>query len=538
MNKLATATLGWVLDNPVVTKELRGRMRGSRAYWMLLGYLLLLAIAMLIAYYAWRASSAAGGGTPASFAAGRNFFNVLFYVQATLVSLITPALTSGALSIEREQRTFEMMRCTTLRPSAIVLGKLASSISFIALLLICSLPLVSICFLLGGVAPDEVVAAYAMLICDGLLFGAIGIAWSTCAANTAASTALSYLSLFAYFLLTVTFSFAAQLPRGAGTLPLTALNPIGAVTCVSYTERYFHFTLSAWVAGVLVNGSLTLLLSAISINRLEDYPWRRVVWVRIATFLFVGILMFFIMGAIVAMPLPGSGAPFPAVLVAFVGLFGLLIFLPPLATVDLPTEAEHGIAAKPPTLNPITAFREASTRTAATISLLLAAMVLVEALIAGRSGGWPAAAMAKALGHVHLTQAATALYLSFAFGVVGLATLLSVVLRNRWGAMALVYIVTGVAWFVPWIAYGFLTSYTMDANVNRGALNWLYVSPLAALTALADDGTLVAYSMLRFAGMASPWVVTSILYAGVGAGCFGLGTYLRLRRNGEARSAD
>ena len=56
---------------------------------------------------------------------GRTFFEILFYSQAVMIALITPALTAGAISIEREQRTFEMLRGTILRPRSIVWGKLA-----------------------------------------------------------------------------------------------------------------------------------------------------------------------------------------------------------------------------------------------------------------------------------------------------------------------------------------------------------------------------------------------------------------------------
>ncbi len=43
----------WTLDNPVVTKELRGRMRGARTYWLLFGYLLLLSLILFFSYLGW-----------------------------------------------------------------------------------------------------------------------------------------------------------------------------------------------------------------------------------------------------------------------------------------------------------------------------------------------------------------------------------------------------------------------------------------------------------------------------------------------------
>src|SRR3569833_2108489 len=325
MRNLAVASLDWVLDNPVINKELRGRMRGPRAYWMMLVYLLILSIAMLIAYYTWRQHDAYGG-TP-SFTVGRNFFRILFYVQATLVSLLTPALTSGAISVEREQRTYEMMRCTNLRPAAVVAGKLFSAVSFITLLLICSIPLVAVCFLVGGVSPDEVISTYAMLIVDGVLFGAIGLAWSTCAANTAAAPSLSYVSVFIYFLVTAPFAMAAQSTVPGNVPPMTALNPIGAVTSAATIEHYFGFKLAAWVTGMIVNGLLTLLMCAIAANRMADYPWSHAAGVRISAFLWAGAVLFFMDGAWVANAFQSMTGPTLGFGIITTGLVALLLFL-------------------------------------------------------------------------------------------------------------------------------------------------------------------------------------------------------------------
>ena len=227
-----------ILDNPVVTKELRGRMRGSRTPWLLFGYLLLLSLILFFSYLGWWNSNAQtlqnGGGGDAGYTVGRLFFRIIFYSQAVMIALITPALTAGAISVEREQRTFEMLRGTTLRPGSIVVGKLLSSVSFVALLLTSSLPLLSLCFLLGGVSPGEVFFAYLLLVGDAFLFGAIGLCWSAYAASTATATVLSYVTLIAFFLITLPPATPAiGNALGGSGLPsygLCALNPLGAVS--------------------------------------------------------------------------------------------------------------------------------------------------------------------------------------------------------------------------------------------------------------------------------------------------------------------
>src|SRR5436309_3535471 len=97
-------------DNPVLVKEFRTRMRGARAYWVLLIYVLLLTLVVAFMYLNWYAQSSAGGiSHQAASATGRALFQVLFSLQAGLVALITPALTAGAVTIEREQQTYQML---------------------------------------------------------------------------------------------------------------------------------------------------------------------------------------------------------------------------------------------------------------------------------------------------------------------------------------------------------------------------------------------------------------------------------------------
>lgn len=499
MKKLAAASIGWLMDNPVITKELRGRMRGPRAYWVMLAYLLMLATAMTIAYYAWRQSE----DSTASFTIARTFFEVLFYVQASLVTLITPALTSGAISIEREQRTFEMMRCTTLRPASIILGKLTSSISFVTLLLVCSLPMVSICFLLGGVSPEEVLAAYAMLICDALLFGAIGIVWSTCAANTAAATALAYVSLFVYFVLTFTTAVDAQLPYANSVL--SALNPIGAVSAASHMERYFGFSVAAWIPAVLVSVLLTVLLCAVAVNRMEDYPWFRAAPVRLFTFLWAGVVLYFIDGSIVA----GSGSSDRPAMIGLTGLIALMLVLPSLATGDPISEAEHGLTTGPPVLSPIVALREASMRTSPMISLMFG--VVVAAVSIGTVSGVVPHSAAVDL-------SICALFVGLIAGACGVGALLSKALRNRWGAMVVIYVLLAFGSIVPLIVHS-ATENGLVAHANAQN-NWLYFSPVASIIALDDKGSGHFFSGAVFDGHAQPWPVTSLLYLAIGVICY------------------
>src|SRR5947209_4841610 len=157
---MSAITRFW-MDNPVLTKELRVRMRGARAYWILTGYLAILSFMLFMQYSQWwNTAQVRGGGLSMGSKVGQGFFYYIIITQAFLVAFITPAITAGAITMEKEQRTLELLEMTRLSRGSIVAGKLLSAISFVALLLVSSLPLTSICFFLGGVSPEQVVYWY------------------------------------------------------------------------------------------------------------------------------------------------------------------------------------------------------------------------------------------------------------------------------------------------------------------------------------------------------------------------------------------
>ncbi|MBV9852344.1 MAG: hypothetical protein JO250_21990 [Armatimonadetes bacterium] len=545
----------WTLDNPVVTKEFRSRMRGSRAYWLLFSYLLLLSLTLFFAYLAWWNSHQNGmdygGGGQAGFTVGRTFFLTLFYAQAILVTLITPALTAGAISIEREQRTFEMLRSTTLPPRAIALGKLASSVSFIVLLLTSSLPLVSLCFLLGGVSPGEVFFGYLLLVCDAFVLGAIGLAWSAYAANTATATALSYGSIFLWFALT--FPFAVPGINNYPGIGLAALNPIGAVTGAVTQEHYYGWTLAAWIPALLVNGALGTLLVLACINRLEDYPARRAWGMRLAALAFCGLLLLFGNGIIFS---PMAGGMPDAIQIGFLttaALAAVILFVPVFVTGDL-TEwppRRHTLAAFFSGWTPRRAFGDAALPSALPFALLLTALIaglmfaalhlsvgqrVVMPFGIGMRGAMPL--WARGLGTVTpLIWQAAGLLASVVVGLAGAGFLLSVLLGNRWAALTLLYLLMVLGMALPFFSYGTLSVHDAALAARSPAINTLYLCPWLGLWQSAYslalqrphsvyetfEGNFPVVQRLAGYGDNTVWVTSALLYLLLGVVCYAIG---------------
>ena len=96
-------------------------------------------------------------------ARANTLFQSIFFGQIVLILVIIPALATGALAQERERQTLQPLLLTPLSPLQIVWGKAGGVLSLVGLLLVSTLPLTSLCFLLGGVEPGLIIGAYAVV---------------------------------------------------------------------------------------------------------------------------------------------------------------------------------------------------------------------------------------------------------------------------------------------------------------------------------------------------------------------------------------
>ena len=186
----------------ILVKELRSRFRGRRAFVVLTVYLAVLA---LIAYgvYSVIAPSArtqavfGGGGPNASATIGMAIFIALSLFQLLLVCFIAPAFTAGAISLEREKQTLDLLVTTPMRPGGIVVGKLLAALAFVGLMIVAALPICALVLMYGGASIDDLVRQQVVLLVTALGLGAIGLFWSALVKRTQAATVLTYVTLLA-----------------------------------------------------------------------------------------------------------------------------------------------------------------------------------------------------------------------------------------------------------------------------------------------------------------------------------------------------
>ncbi|HWL12563.1 MAG TPA: ABC transporter permease [Ureibacillus sp.] len=176
-------------SNPVLSKELKLRFRSFKSFSGLMFYLAVLCIFVIGFLLIYTNFSGTAFFRPSdSF----TMFSVLSVIQMGLVMFITPGLTAGAISTEREKQTLNILLTTTQSSTQIIVGKLLSSVAFLVLMLVAGLPLYSLVFLFGGVSPSQLITIFLFYLVTLIAIGSIGIMFSTITKRTIVSMIATY----------------------------------------------------------------------------------------------------------------------------------------------------------------------------------------------------------------------------------------------------------------------------------------------------------------------------------------------------------
>ncbi len=192
------------LNNPVLRSELKVKMRSFKT---ILGIIIYVGILLFVSsmYYSIVTEQRAYMGATsinANQMIGMTLYTLIAILQFVLIMVITPAQTSGTISGERERQTLDLLLCTKMSASEIIIGKLLSSLAFILLLIISSLPLFSLVFLFGGITPGDIAVLFLFYIVIAMVVGSISIFYSTIFKKTMVATVVSYVTIFAWYVLT------------------------------------------------------------------------------------------------------------------------------------------------------------------------------------------------------------------------------------------------------------------------------------------------------------------------------------------------
>ena len=248
-----------VLGNPVIGRELRVRVRVGRAYMLQAFYLAFLILIVALAY------QAAIGDNPDLRNPVRvqealvEFYRLVMSMLVALIALIAPALTANAITLERERKTMDLLLATPLTARQLLVGKLLGSFAFIVLLLALTLPVSAVSVLLGGVSFPELLKAYLLIACGGLVLCAIALFSSVYARNSTLAVLWSYLRVAGFLLATGVLMLQDVVAfggRGAGALslafPQVLLNPFAAPFVADMQVDFVRWQAPAWVVGVVL----------------------------------------------------------------------------------------------------------------------------------------------------------------------------------------------------------------------------------------------------------------------------------------------
>lgn len=275
-------------SNPVLMKELKLRFRAFKSFSGMMFYLFLLFI--FVGGFLSVFTQFTGTGF---FRPSESFimFAVISVLQMGLVMFITPGLTAGAISSEREKQTLNILLTTTQSSTQIIIGKLLSSIAFLILLLVAGLPLYSIVFLFGGVSPIQLVTIFLFYLLTVVAIGSIGIMFSTITKKTIVAMIATYGAMIFLGAVTAFFFFVGvsledirgmPAPPVGGTpadSPITyfwaAINPGALMLTILYPDQAIQLSnltgisFPNWIIYLIFYCVITVVCLLIAIRKLR-----------------------------------------------------------------------------------------------------------------------------------------------------------------------------------------------------------------------------------------------------------------------------
>lgn len=222
--------------SPMLGKEMRSRTRGWRSPVLLTVYLIILmGVVVGILWLSLDRVQIVGPEI------GLNLYSFFVLIMVLLLAFIAPAMAAGAISGERERRTYDLLMVTRASPLGIVLGKWLASVMYLLWLVIAALPVLAVVYLYGGVPARQVGLAVLVALVTGMSYGALGLVLSAVLKRSQVATIIAIILVFVLLFGTLVgagFSHAlasrqvtpGELYQPPGTPWYVFLSPLPALT--------------------------------------------------------------------------------------------------------------------------------------------------------------------------------------------------------------------------------------------------------------------------------------------------------------------
>lgn len=180
------------MTNPILAFGAKRRMRSIRTPVLLTVYALLLVLLALGTVYSPFLKPYVQLGDITSGVTG---YQLMLILQFGLLLLVAPAITSGSICGERERQTLDLLLVTNTGPWQIVFGKLLESFAFLALMVLCSMPAMSMVLLLGSVTFGQLMLSEMFLLVVAFAGLCVGLFCSAFMKRTVSATVTAYLMM-------------------------------------------------------------------------------------------------------------------------------------------------------------------------------------------------------------------------------------------------------------------------------------------------------------------------------------------------------
>ncbi len=182
--------------NPLLVRHLYGSTRKSRFFWFLSLYLLVIGLLAVLILLTTSTSLVSDTEQRVSmfslFMQGRILYWFSSVILLITAWLLAPTSALGSVAGEREQRTLDLLRLTTLPSHSLILGKMGAALTTGALYILAPLPLLMSGYWLGGVSPIELGLTFLVILVTMLSKTAWAIYLSTRARRALTAVLIFY----------------------------------------------------------------------------------------------------------------------------------------------------------------------------------------------------------------------------------------------------------------------------------------------------------------------------------------------------------
>ena len=270
------------MENPIIRKELIYRLRPRKGNDTIVGVLIVGACVIGAIYWLflrWMITD------PSSVASG-DTWKILTTLEFMMICLAAPAIAANAISLEKEQQTWEMLIFTCLTPAEIILGKLFARLVSILAIVVILAPISIFAWFRnwvtsGNIPFSQVLYSLLLLVATAVFFSTLGLFVSWLFRRTIYAVMASYTFAVGFLCIgTVMITSGIMLltrdEHMIESFPLMWLNPIYLIAKALYSgSSYNEFHLFNFLSGIVMYIIMTIFMLVFMIVKFRRFSYAR-----------------------------------------------------------------------------------------------------------------------------------------------------------------------------------------------------------------------------------------------------------------------